>query len=293
MISKIVAPIIIVSSLVLASCGGGGSSADEGIIYTGSRSPANVDAANAEELAIAAAGGANQAIAADTADSANPLSPRGIAANSNLVSKLTEQLEMLTTSKNRIASQLLPICDTGSADLDQNSNGTEGTIVFTNCLVTGGNGEVLNGTVTFSATISGSTLTSLNMRFINFRVTYLGESQTVNMTISCSGAPLVCNVFSDFVGVDGRIYRVEITVVTNTAGTSFDVDATVFDPDHGFFTIDATVNYNNCPGGVPETGTITITGAAATTASIVFNDCDSFTVTHLGVPTVYFWADIL
>lgn len=298
MILKIVAPIIIVSSLVLASCGGSGSSDDGGITYTGSKSSANVDAGNAEELAIASAGGAIQAIAADTANSANPISPRGSAAltgnaaNLNLISMIVEQLEILAISESRTAQQLLPICDPGSADLDQNNSGTEGTIEFTNCLVTGGNGAVVNGTVNFNGTISGTTLTSLNMWFINFRVTYLGEFQTVNMTISCSGTPLVCNVFSDFVGVDGRIYRVEITVVTNTAGTSFDVDATVFDPDHGFFTIDASVDYNNCPGGVPETGTIVITGAAATTASVVFNDCDSFTVTHLGVPTVYFWTDI-
>jgi hypothetical protein len=241
----------------------------------------------------------NQAIAADTANSANPISPRGSAAprvnaaNLNLVSMIVEQLEILAISESRTAQQLLPICDPGTADLDQNNNGTEGTIQFTNCLVTGGNGAVVNGKVEFDSTISGSTITSLNMRFINFRVTHLGATQTVYMTVSCSGAPLACNLFSDYVGVDGRIYRVEITVVTNTAATSFDVDATVFDPDHGFFTINASVTYNNCPGSVPETGAITITGDAATTASVVFNDCDSFTVTHLGVPTVYMWADIL
>lgn len=293
---KIVAPIVIVFCLVLASCGGGGggSSEDEGLIYTGLKSPASVDAGNAEELAIAAAGGANQAIAADTANSANPISPRGSATNLNLVAMIVEQLEILALTESRSAQQLLPICDnSGSADLDQNIDGTEGTIVFTNCQVTGGNSAVVNGRVEFAATLSGLTITSLNMRFINFRVTYLGDTQTVNMTVSCSGAPLTCNLFSDYVGVDGRIYRVEITVVTNTAGTSFDVDATVYDPDHGYFTIDASVTYNNCPGGVPETGTITITGDAATTASAVFNDCDSFTVTHMGVPTDYFWANIL
>lgn len=297
------APIIIVSSLVLASCGGGGGgsggSDDEGITYTGSKSPASVDAGNAEELAIASAGGANQAIAADTANSANPISPRGSAAprgnavNSNLVSMIVEQLEILAISENRTAQQLLPICDTGSADLDQNNDGTEGTILFTNCLVTGGNGASVSGTVTFTATISGATLTSLNMRFINFRVTYQGETQIIDMTVSCGGGPLVCTLFSDYVGVDGRVYRVVITVVTNTAGTSFDVDATVYDPDHGYVTIDASVNYNNCPGGVPETGNITITGDAATTASVVFNDCDGFTVTQMGVPTDYFWVNIL
>lgn len=297
MISKIVAPIIIVSSLVLASCGGssGGSDsdADEGIIYTGLKSPATVGAGNAEALAIASTGGANQAIAADTANNANPISPRGSAINLNLVSIIAGQLELMAATESRTAQQPLPICDTGFADLDQNIDGTEGTILFTNCLVTGGNGASVSGTVTFIATISGATLTSLNMRFISFRVTYQGETQIIDMTVSCGGGPLVCTLFSDYFGVDGRVYRVVITVVTNTAGTSFDVDATVYDPDHGYVTIDASVNYNNCPGGVPETGNITITGDAATTASVVFNDCDGFTVTHMGVPTDYFWVNIL
>ena len=215
MISKIVAPIIIVSSLVLASCGGSSSDsdADEGIIYTGLKSPATVGAGNAEALAIASTGGANQAIAADTANNANPISPRGSAANLNLVSMIAGQLELMAATESRTAQQPLPICDTGSADLDQNNDGTEGTILFTNCLVTGGNGEVVNGTVEFIGTISGSTITSLNIRFINFKVTYLGETQTVNMTISCSGAPLICNLFSDYVGVDGSSFtRVDRTM---------------------------------------------------------------------------------
>jgi len=296
MISKIAAPIIIVSSLVLASCGGSGgsdSSADEGIIYTGLKSPATVGVGNAEALAIASTGGANQAIAADTANSANPISPRGSTANLNLVSIIAGQLELMAATESRTAQQPLPICDTGSADLDQNNDGTEGTILFTNCLVTGGNGASVSGTVTFTATISGATLTSLNMRFIKFGVTYQGETQIIDMTVSCDGSPLVCDLFSDFVGLDGRIYRVEITIVTNTAGASYDVDATVYDPAHGYFTVDASINFNNCPGGVPETGTLTITGDAATTASVVFNDCDSLTVTHMGVPTDYLWANIL
>ena len=295
MISKIVAPIIIVSSLVLASCGssGGGSDDDEGIVYTGSKSPASVEVGNAKALAIASAGGANQAIAANTANNANPISPRGSAANLNLVSMIAEQLEILASSESRTEQQLIPVCDAGRADLEQNNDGTEGSILFTSCLVTGGNGAIVNGKVDFTATISGVTLTSLDMQFINFRVTYLGDSQTVNMTVSCDGSPLTCSLFSDYVGIDGRTYRVVVIDVTNTGGSSFDVDATVYDPNHGYVTIDASVDYNNCVGGVPETGTITITGDAATTASVVFNDCDSFTVTHLGVPTDYFWANIL
>lgn len=297
MTTKVFAPIIILCSLAVAACGGGGGSDDsaaEGIAYTGSRSPASVDAANAEALAIASTGGTNQAIAADTANNASPISPKGAAANSNLVSKIVTQLQNLAAAGNRSANQAIPgLCDAGTAELAQNSAGTQGTIVFIDCLVSGGNGEVVNGTVAFSGTVSNSTITSLDIRFIDFTVTHLGETHTVNMMVACSGVPLTCTLSSDFVGLDGRIYRVEIEAVTNIAGTAFDVNATVFDPDHGFVTIDASIAYNDCPGGVPESGAITISDTSANPTSVTFNDCDSFTVTHMGVPTVYFWTDIL
>ena len=292
---KTLLPICLLSSLVLSACGGGGGGGedDEGIVYSGSRSPATVTAANAGDLAVGGSGGASQAIAADSASNGNPFAPRGITPRSTLAATVIAHLQAAAGSQARIAQQSLAICDSGSAELDQNSNGTEGTIVFRSCRLTGGNGAVLNGTVRFEGTISNSTVTSLDMRFVDFTVTYQGESHTVNMTVECSGSPLSCEVFSDFVGLDGKIYRVELNLVVDNAGSSFDVDAVVYHPDHGYFTIDASIAYNDCPGGVPETGTITLTGAAASTASVQFNDCDSFTVTHQGVPTTYFWTDIL
>ncbi len=293
--SKFVIPIILLASLNLSACSGGdgGDNDDEGIVYTGSKSAATVNAINARDLAVGGTGGTNQAIVADSANNASPLSPRGAAIESNLAATLIVQLQTAAAARAQIAQQPLAICDPGSAELNQNHDGTEGTIVFANCVVTGGNGAKLNGTVAFKATISGSTITSLDMRYINFKVTYQNESQTINMTVECSGTPLSCDVFSDYVGLDGKVYRVEITIVINTAGSSFDVDAVVFHPNHGYFTIDASIDYNNCPGGVPASGTITLMGAATSTATVVFDNCDSFTVTHEGVPTIYLWADIL
>ncbi len=292
--SKFVIPIILLSCLNLSACsGGGGDNDDEGIVYTGSKSAATVNATNARDLAVGGTGGTNQAIVANSANNASPFSPRGAVIESNLAATLIAQLQTAAAARAQIAQQPLAICDPGSAELNQNNDGTEGTIVFANCVVTGGNGAMLNGTVRFEATISGSTVTSLDMRYINFKVTYQGESQTINMTVECSGTPLSCDLFSDYVGLDGKVYRVEITIVISTAGSSFDVDAVVFHPNHGYFTIDASINYNGCPGGVPESGTITLTGAATSTATVVFDDCDSFTVTHQGVPTTYLWADIL
>lgn len=293
--SKSVLTMIAVSSLVLGACsnGGGSDDVDEGIVYTGSKSPATVTGANAANLAIAGTGGATQAIAADSANNANPLTPKGATTGSNLAATVIAQLQTAAAAQAKTAAQPLAICDAGSAELDQNGNGTQGSIVFSNCLVTGGNGAVLNGTVTFKATVSGTTVTALDLRLVNFTVTYQGESHTVNMTVACSGAPLSCDVFSDFVGLDGKIYRVELTLVVNTVGSSFAVDAVVYHPDHGYVTIDASISYDDCPGGVPQAGSIALTGVAASSAAVVFNDCDSFTVTHQGVPTTYQWVNIL
>ena len=295
MIFKNVYSTLLLSCLFVASCGGGGGGDDDdqGIVYSGARSQASVTAGNVQVLAVSATIGADHAVSANFASSANPLAPKSAESSTGLIDLLIRQLQQNTASKPLSAEQSLPICDSGSATLDQNNDGTEGSIDFSNCRVTGGNGETLNGRVTFGSTVSGSTITSLDMRFINFRVSLAGTSETINMTVTCSGSPLVCRVFSDFVGFDGRIYRVDITLVTITGGSSYVVDAIVFDPAHGFVEVDATLNFNGCVGAVPETGSLVLNGAAGSTASILFNDCDSFTVTHLGVPTVYFWADIL
>jgi hypothetical protein len=290
-------PALLLIGLGISACGGGGGSGsgDDGdarIAYSGSTAPATVTAGNARALADGGTGGANQAVAADSANGASAVASRGAASEWNLAAAVVSQLELGAATQQRAGTRSLSICDSGSAELEQNSEGTEGTVEYRNCRVSGGNGVVLNGAASFVASLSGSTVTSLLMRFVNFSVRYQGDTQTLNMTIACKGSPLKCRAFSDFVGLDGKVYRVELDLVVNIAASSFDVDAVVYHPQHGYYTIDASVTYGKCAGGVPNAGSITLSGAGGSEAVVVFDDCDQFTVTHLGVPVTYFWADI-
>ena len=68
---------------------------------------------------------------------------------------------------------------------------------------------------------------------------------------------------------------------------------TVYDPDYGAVEVTATAILYECTNGVPSAGSITLTGEGGSSASVVFNDCNSFTVTVDGTSTTYYWADIL
>ena len=295
-------PIIILASVTLISCGGGGGS-NEGLVYSGSKDSATVDSTNAKKLAIAATGGASQSIAADAAQESNPfLRSSGSASNSTIISTIAEHIKLSLTSGNRTVNAPLGICSSGSADQNTTSNSSTeiaGNIVFSRCELIGVTGVELNGRVDFSATIKTSndgfvSISSLTMQFVKFRVTINGESETINMSLTCSGEPLVCNLSSDYVGLDGRIYRVEdLTVSFNDSTLIYTIDATVFDPDHGFIAINASLAYGSCVGGVPVSGSIVITGGGGSSSTVVFNNCDSFTVTFMLADTEYFWADIL
>ncbi len=282
---KILLPLIILSSVSLISCGGGGGSGSGGsggVSYSGNTSQATVDSDNADDLAVAATGGASSAIASNAA-------PRQSPAMSFLLEH-SSQLAKSISLANRTANEPVEgVCDSGSADITYNSDYTEFTIVYDQCAITyGSDTTIADGRVEFTEFSDGSTL----FRYINFTVTYNDETYTINQTVECD-AQYNCSFYSDYSGPDGRTYRVEGATVTSTGSTSYSVTATVYDPDYGYITIDANVTYGGCTGGVPSSGSITYTGSGGSSATVTFNDCDSFTVDDGTTSTTYFWADIL
>lgn len=278
-------PVALITSLSLISCGGGGGGddSDQGITYAGLKTEATVTVDNADDLAIAATGGASQAIASDNAPASIKSSPE-IAVLLDLSSKLTRFM----SSSHRTANQPVPdVCSSGSADFTSSSDGSSATMTFNNCVLIGGEGAVVDGVAKINIGSDGS----FSVRYINFTMTYLGETYTLNMTISCDSA-INCTWLSDYTGPDGRTYRVEGATVSGS-GSSFTVTATVFDPDFGFITITGSVNYGSCPGGVPISGSITYSGSGSSSGSVTFNDCFSFTVDDGSTTVDYFWVDIL
>lgn len=284
---KFMLPGILLSGLLLVACGGGGGGTAAVTGYTGPTTQASISADNQASLAVAATAGASQAIAENAAQDA-VFRPAPVTA---FVLSFSQQIYTQLTTANRTANQPVDnVCLLGgSLDVTSNQDETQITMIFTNCTVIGGNGEVVNGTV--FVTSDPQNINNFSIRFVNVRVQYLGESYTINMTISCNS--LGCTWSSDFTGPDGRIYRTENAVVSSFGANTFNINATVYDPDNGSIAISGTVTYGGCAGGVPSSGSLTLTGSSTTSGSVTFNSCESFTVTVDGDPTVYLWADYL
>jgi hypothetical protein len=290
---------VAITLLLLTACGGGGGgggTTSSVPSYTGLTSEARVEDANAESLSTAAASGATQSVVADVAEGA--LMARSAP---SLESKLVEispkiaywavQSGALYSAKTTNISA--DVCDAGgSAIADSNDAGTVGTIVFTNCGISDDAGGVIvmNGTVDFSGTLVGNQPDTLSMTF-HVTASYGGESATINLLISCvdlSGTAS-CTVSSDFVGIDGRTYRVtDISVSGGVSG--YYVNATVYDPNQG--QVDMTTTSPllfDCANGVPSTGTVVISGSGSTAGTISFVSCSEYNVTIDGVSTTYYW----
>ncbi|MCU7796553.1 MAG: hypothetical protein KZQ75_05435 [Candidatus Thiodiazotropha sp. (ex Myrtea spinifera)] len=280
--------------ILLQGCGGGGgdgggSTLSNIPVYTGATTEARVDTTNSEDLSTAAGSGALQAVVADAASvfAARPVP--------SLEAKLLEIAprisQWIIPGDNAYAAKITDVstglCDAGgSAIADTNDAETVGTFIFTDCAMSDGVGGVmvLNGTVDYTAAADLSSLTMV------FRVTvsYVGESEFINMTIACSGSS--CTVTSDFFGLDDRVYRITGISLSGNPTSGFYISATIYDPDHGYVTMTTSSPITfGCPTGVPGTGVVVLNGAVSTLATISFDSCSAYTVTIDGVGYLFNW----
>ncbi|MCU7815976.1 MAG: hypothetical protein KZQ81_12420 [Candidatus Thiodiazotropha sp. (ex Rostrolucina anterorostrata)] len=291
---------LFLSVMLLQGCGGGGGGDSDGpntsvgTTYTGSTAEATIDASNAKEFSTGAASGTQQAVASD-AVSGVAMRPQATPTTklSELAPRIAQWIDQLRSpNAARTTDLTAEICDAGGrAVADTNEAETEGSITFTHCAMsdTEGGTVVINGTVTFSANTSGD---SLNMVF-RVTVTYIGESQAINMTLACSNistSSVACSITSDFAGIDGRIYRIEDLSVSGSEISGFYVSMTFYDPDYGRVDVTTTqpLTYD-CPTAVPGSGMLTLSGSSDTFATASFDSCSSYTVTVDGVGATYHW----
>ncbi|MEW7975610.1 MAG: hypothetical protein AB2810_13240 [Candidatus Thiodiazotropha endolucinida] len=291
---------LLLSLLLLQGCGGGGGGGSDGpnssggTTYTGSTAEAIIDASNAKDLATGAASGTQQAVVSDA------LSEVAMRPRETPTSKLMEVAPRIAQWIDRLRSPnaakttdlTAEICDAGGrAIADTNEAETEGSIIFTNCAMSDLEGGTLliNGAVTFSANTG---IDSLRMVF-NVTVTYIGESQAINLTLACSNissASVACSMTSDFTGIDGRVYRVEDLSVSGNEFSGFYVSMTFYDPDHG--RVDVTTSQPltyDCAEAVPGSGMLTLSGGSGTFVTASFDNCSAYTATVDGVGTTYNW----
>jgi hypothetical protein len=290
---------LLFSLFLLQGCGGGGGDSDgpsssDGTTYTGSTAEATVDASNAKDLATGAASGTQQAVMSDAlSEVAMRPQPTPTSKLAEVAPRIAQWIGQLSSpNAAKTVDVTSEICDAGgSAIADTNDAETQGTITFTNCAMsdTEGGTVVMDGTVTFNANTSAD---SLNMVF-NVTVAYIGESQSINMTLACSNIStdaISCSMTSDFAGIDGRVYRIEDQNVSGNEVSGYYVSMTFYDPDHGW--VDVTTSQPltyDCTEAVPSSGMLTLSGASGSSATVSFDNCSSYTVTVDGVGTTYDW----
>ena len=282
---------------LLQGCGGGGGDSASLVsvpTYAGLTTQATVDNTSSRDLSTAATSGALQAVVADAAGGTLPRPAASL--DSKVVDVAPAIARWIALNGGFFASKTTDvssdICTNGgSAIANTNDDGTVGTITFTNCGIDDGNGGVLvfNGTVDYTVNTGADTLSMV----FHMTVSYAGETQSINMTLACASftSSPVCTVSSDFIGLDDRVYRVTDISVSGTAASGYYVDATVYDPDHGYVSITTTGPIVfDCPTtGAPSTGTVVISGASGSSATLSFDSCSSFTVTISGNSVPFTW----
>lgn len=242
--------------------------------------PAEITAANAQDLSIAATESTKQAVATDSANfllkSSNSESPADI-----VINKVREIV---------FEAQTLGIICTGggnySDNISESGSSASGSITFNSCDV--GDGVTINGSVTFSGNQNSFTIS-----YNNLTITGFGETNTINATITCTNTSTSssCTTNTSITGIDGRTYAVSEISVSGNSFSGYNVSASVTDPTHGKITINASNVAFNCTSpnaGRPSSGNITFSSNGKS-GSVVFDSCSSYTVTVDNVANSYTW----
>lgn len=161
-------------------------------------------------------------------------------------------------------------------------------MTFNNCVISDSfETATYNGSASYTEDGNGLTLT-----YRNFSVTINGETTSINGTMTCDlnyNCTENLTYGGDISGTySNTTYTTSNMEVTGDA-SGYNVNGSVTHPEHGTVTISATGVTFNCTGGYPGTGEITVTASGGVTATITFNDCDSFTIDYDGTTTTVFW----
>ena len=297
-IAKAVVVGMLGATLILGGCGGGGGgdTVDNGLTYSGSSSPVAIDATNAENLSAAAAEGAVEGVSANSANSANPFGVSISSGGTVSPNELAEQMiKIVNIVQSETAVSGLPVglvlssgqlgdpsfCG-GTVTVPDNFNPSgllNVTMTFTGLCFDDGSDPlmpiVLNGSMVIAQTSTSTTIEFRNLNVTNSA----GESVTVNSSFACDTSGVTtCTAFALYEGADGGVYKIEDYTVSGDNGTGYQVEAVFYHPTYGRFDITTPValTFNNCTYGNPNSGTISLSGANGSSATITFTSCDTY-----------------
>lgn len=268
------------------SSGGGGGAAAPVTSYTGSTTPAAIDADNAETIGKAS----GEAI--QIANSSTGL-PVGITIDDAIVADLTEinniiisHIDVLTLPVGVDISANL--CSTGTASSTDPGNVQSGpvdiTMTFSNCALIYSD-ITISGTAKMHFDDIANTNAGFSITYTNFKVTDANGTTTINMSMVCtSGSACVFN--SDYVGSDGLTHRVSNFSFYGSASTGYNGTATFYHGTFGSVSITATnITYGSC-GTYPDGGDISFSSSNGSSGTIIFaSDCSVSGTWNNGVTT--------
>ena len=281
--------------VAVAACGGGDGDANNAGAGSqsetaGSQSElARINAANAEQLGIAATEGAKQSAQYQSVANLG-FKPAG---NSGF-DIVSEKLSLHYAERTAAAPAPLD-CVSGSAVEFNNPDGSI-TATFSNCVIDLGLGPDLvleiDGVVESRTTVTGN-LTTVDLVYDNFSLDLAGDITLLNLEVSCTTDNATTQTSCDFPGtpgIDGRVYVFSDASVTGDEFSGYSIRVAIDDPDHGSFVVDTTTPILfGCSNGQPSSGALQFTDGAGVLVSVTFNDCASYTVSYSGTSAMFLW----
>ena len=278
--------LLLVAFFITGCSSGGGGAAAPVTSYTGSTTPAAIDADNAETIGKAS----GEAI--QIANSSTGL-PVGITIDDAIVTNLTEinkiiisHIDVLTLPVGVDISANL--CSTGTASSTDPGNVQSGpvdiTVTFSNCALIYSD-ITISGTAKMHFDDIANTNAGFSITYTNFKVTDANGTTTINMSMVCtSGSACVFN--SDYVSADGTTHRVSNFSFYGSASTGYNGTATFYHGTFGSVSITATnITYGSC-GTYPDGGDISFSSSNGSSGTIIFaSDCSVSGTWNNGVTT--------
>ena len=265
---------VLAASLLITSCS---SSSGPGT--------ATITAENSKDLAVAATEAAKSTSATD--DVSFGFKTGGTVSGFSIDAFSKQVGQMFYATLDLSAEFCDNSTEGGIFIIEEDSPGSNsGSVTISDCLV----GEAtINGTMTVTTTSSSFTMSA------TLTITQGTETETISVSSSCvvtNDQVGQCSYSSTFSGIDGRTYTAANMSVSGNPFDGYTVSGSVTDPAHGVITITTTnpIRYSACTRGNPSAGEIVITGD--TSATVTYNDCESFTINFNGSSTTYNWADI-
>lgn len=257
-------------ALTLQGCGGGGGGGGDdsssSISYSGVTTEAQIDADNANTLALTALAG----IGNDAATAALAVETSGGTTSPALAPVVNTVVAGAASNLKRLDGSLLPgtaidpdtqPCSGGgtstvTGDINDNTGDISGDIVFSSCVESG---DTLDGKVHFSGTVSLATAdltTPLKMTMYNLRV-YSGSPADLDVTSSGSMSCVMSLYYSSDTdctlnldsrdNLQGVTYRYQNLKITEDYAGNSTLDGRIFHPDYGYVDVSTitTLTYSS------------------------------------------------